>query len=269
VRTHRFVEQLRANQEPAGGDRDPPEPVGTVAFEDVSFAYEPDKPVLKGVSFEVRRGEFVGVVGPSGAGKSTVVSLLARVYEPDGGRITADGVPIDEMPVRAWRERVAMVRQDPHIFNDTLRYNLTTGREVDERALEEAAETACVTEFLDSLPDGYDTVLGDDGVKLSGGQRQRVALARALLTDAELLVLDEATSDLDSGLEREVHAALVESAAERTVVAIAHRLSTVRDADRILTMESGRVTEAGTHGDLVDSDGTYAELYALQRGEGD
>ncbi|TKR25690.1 ABC transporter ATP-binding protein [Natronomonas salsuginis] len=266
VRTHRFVDRLADNQEPDDGTRPAPDRIDTVEFDDVSFAYDDGEIVLDDISLRIDRGEFVGIVGPSGAGKSTIVSLLARTYDPTDGEIRANGTPVEEFDLREWRDNVAMVRQDPHIFNDTLRYNLTTGRDVPDRDLERVSEVAQIAHFLDDLPASYDTVLGDNGVKLSGGQRQRVALARALLSDAELLILDEATSDLDSDLERRIHETIERLGDDRTVVAIAHRLSTVRGADRIYTVEHGRITESGTHHDLIQNDGKYAHLHSIQDG---
>ncbi|WP_435093012.1 ABC transporter ATP-binding protein [Halorubrum sp. N11] len=267
VRTHRFVDRLANNQEPDGGTRAVPDRIEKVEFDEVSFAYDgADETVLSDVSLRIGRGEFVGIVGQSGAGKSTIVSLLARIYEPTSGELRANGTPIDEFDLREWRTDVAMVRQDPHIFNDTLRYNLTTGRDVSDRELHRVSEIAQITHFLDELPNGYETALGDDGVKLSGGQRQRVALARALLSDAELLILDEATSDLDSNLERRIHQTIERLGDDRTVVAIAHRLSTVRAADHIYTVENGRITESGSHRELIRNDGKYAHLHSIQDG---
>ncbi|MFO7926257.1 ABC transporter ATP-binding protein [Natronomonas sp.] len=267
VRTHRFVERLAENQEPDGGTSPVPDRIDEIEFDDVSFAYgDEEETVLHDISLQIGRGEFVGIVGQSGAGKSTIVSLLARIYDPTGGDIRANGTSIDQFDLREWRDEVAMVRQDPHIFNDTLRYNLTTGRDVPDRELRRVSEVAQITHFLDQLPNGYGTVLGDNGVKLSGGQRQRVALARALLSDAELLLLDEATSDLDSDLERRIHETIERLGDDRTVVAIAHRLSTVRAADRIYTVENGRITEAGSHRELIRNDGQYAHLHAIQDG---
>lgn len=267
VRTHRFVDQLVDHQEPDDGTRPAPERIDAVEFDKVSFAYgDEDEMVLHDISLRIGHGEFVGIVGQSGAGKSTIVSLLARIYDPTDGEIRANGTPIDEFALGEWRDNVAMVRQSPHIFNDTLRYNLTTGRDVPDRELERVSEIAQITHFLDQLPNGYDTVLGDNGVKLSGGQRQRVALARALLSDAELLLLDEATSDLDSDLERRIHETIERLGDDRTVVAIAHRLSTVRGADRIYTVEQGRITESGNHHDLIQNDGKYAYLHSIQDG---
>ncbi|QCC55875.1 ABC transporter ATP-binding protein [Natronorubrum bangense] len=265
VRTQQFIEELEASQDIQGGDRSVPETATPIAFEDVSFAYEDDEPVLQDLSFRVGDGEFVAFVGQSGEGKSTIAALLARLYAPDDGTITANGTPIDEFDTEAWRSRIAFVRQDPYIFNETLLENITVGNpDASHTAVHEACEIAQVTEFLDELPNGYDTELGDDGVRLSGGQRQRVALARALLEDADILVLDEATSDLDATIERRVQDGIESMAQEYTIVAIAHRLSTVRDADRIYALEDGTIAECGEHGQLLEQDGAYAELYAVQ-----
>ena len=266
VRTQQFLDDIEQRQE-SDGDRET-ERVSTVEFDDVEFAYEPDDPVLQGISFEVDRGEFVAFVGQSGAGKSTIVSLLARMYDPDAGEIRADGVPIEEYDIREWRERVAVVRQDPYIFNTTLERNVTVGnRQATRHEVERACKIAKVDEFLDELPQGYDSQLGDEGVRLSGGQRQRVALARALLKDADFLILDEATSDLDSNLEKQVQQAIESMDREYGIIAIAHRLSTVKNADRIYTLEAGEIVEGGSHGELLEDDGEYAELYAIQSGE--
>jgi len=265
VRTQEFVEGLETMREPDNGEELPSQ-VRQIAFEDVTFAYN-ETPVVRELSFSAERGEFVAFAGPSGAGKSTVVSLLTRLYDPDEGTVTANGTPIERYDLRAWRERVSMVRQHPFIFNDTLWHNLTlSNRDATEREVREACRVAQVTEFLDDLPDGLETPLGDDGVRLSGGQRQRVALARALLKDADVLVLDEATSDLDTALEAEIQRRLEATEDDRILVVIAHRLSTVRNADRIYAMEDGQLTEAGPHDSLIEDNGTYATLYAAQRG---
>ncbi|WP_200531409.1 ABC transporter ATP-binding protein [Halorubrum sp. LN27] len=263
VRTQDFLDRLDENQEQEGDK--PIQSVNEIEFEDVHFAYEADEPVLQGISFEVNRGEFVAFVGQSGAGKSTIVSLVARLYDPDAGDIRGDGTPIEEYEIDQWRERIAVVRQQPYIFNDTLEANITIGnRNASRKEVEEVCEIAKVNEFLDELPNGYDSQLGDDGVRLSGGQRQRVALARALLKDADFLVLDEATSDLDSNLERQVQRSIESMDRDYGMIAIAHRLSTVKNADQIHTVDAGKIVESGTHQELLNADGEYAELYAIQ-----
>jgi subfamily B ATP-binding cassette protein MsbA len=266
VRTQAFIDKIERNREPDADRELVPGEVRTVDFDDVRFSYEGQaEKALSGVSFEFEKGEFIGFIGQSGVGKSTIVSLLARLYEPDSGEIRANGRAIHEMAVDEWRSRISVVRQDPHIFNDTLRYNLTIGnRDVSQKALDRVTRIARVDEFFDELPEGYDTQLGDDGVRLSGGQRQRVALARALLKDADVLVLDEATSDLDSNLEKQVQEAIESMDRDYAIVGIAHRLSTVKNADRIYTVDEGEIIETGRHVDLIDNGGQYAELYAIQ-----
>jgi subfamily B ATP-binding cassette protein MsbA len=268
VRTQDFIDELERNREPTDDAEPVPDTIETVEFDDVRFSYAgQEDEALSELSFSFDSGEFIGFVGQSGAGKSTIVSLLARMYEPDTGEIRVNGRSIHEMNIDAWRSKIAVVRQDPFIFNDTLRYNLTIGnRDVSEAELDRVRRIAKVEEFFDDLPDGYETQLGDDGVRLSGGQRQRVALARALLKDAEVLVLDEATSDLDSDLERQVQAAIESMDRDYAIIGIAHRLSTVQNADRIYTVADGKITEAGTHKELIESDGQYAELYTIQSG---
>jgi len=265
VRTQEFTERLAERREPRDEELPVPDQIREVEFQNVSFSYDDDERVLEDVSFNFTRGEFVAFVGPSGAGKSTIASLLARLYEPDSGRILANGRPIGEMNPRAWREKVAVVRQDPFIFNDTLRNNVTVGKEgADEAEVRRACEVARVTEFLGELPAGYETELGDNGVRLSGGQRQRVSLARALLKDAQVLVLDEATSDLDSGIESDVQEAIETVGDDYAMLTIAHRLSTITGADRIYGVERGEIVEVGPHQDLLNNDGVYASLYTAQ-----
>jgi subfamily B ATP-binding cassette protein MsbA len=265
VRTIQFTNELAAYNEPTDSIREVPEEIRELEFDDVHFSYDDEEEVLRGIDFTVEKGEFVGFVGQSGAGKSTIVSLLARLYPVGGGEIRANGISIDEMDIAEWRDRLSMVRQDPFIFNDTLRYNLTLGnREVSDEELDRVCSIAKVNEFIDELPDGYDSLLGDDGVRLSGGQQQRVALARALLEDADMLILDEATSDLDSNLEKQVQRAIEEMERDYAIITIAHRLSTVKNADRIYSIEDGKVTEAGQHDELIEDDGKYAELYGIQ-----
>jgi subfamily B ATP-binding cassette protein MsbA len=263
VRTYEFLDRLDARTE-TSGDR-PVDTIDSIEFDDVVFSYTEDESVLRGLSFEVSKGEFIAFVGQSGAGKSTLVSLISRMYDPDAGVIRADGVPIDAYDIRAWRERIAVVRQQPYIFTDTLEHNVTVGnRDATRRAVERVCEIAKVDEFVDDLPNGYESQLGDNGVRLSGGQRQRVALARALLKDADFLILDEATSDLDSSLEKEVQSAIESMDRDYGIVAIAHRLSTVKNADQIYTVENGEIIESGSHTDLLADEGAYADLYTIQ-----
>lgn len=265
VRTKEFIKELESNQEKNVTEYGSLSEVNSVEFDEVKFSYTDDEIVLQGIDFEVTKGEFVAFVGQSGAGKSTIVALLARLYEVDSGEIRANGLPIDEIDVKEWRDRIAVVRQNPFIFNDTLRYNLTVGnRNVSEDDLDRVCRIARVDEFLCDLPSGYDTILGDEGVRLSGGQKQRLALARALLKDADLLLLDEATSDLDSNLEREVQAGIESMDQDYAIIAIAHRLSTIENADRIYTVEDGLITERGDHRELVQRDGKYAAMYEVQ-----
>jgi len=265
IRTKEFIKELESNQEENAAEHEALSEVNCVKFEEVQVSYTDNEIVLRGINFEVSKGEFIAFVGQSGAGKSTIVALLARLYEVDGGEIRANGVPIDEIDVKEWRDRIAVVRQNPFIFNDTLRYNLTVGnRNVSEDDIDRVCRIARVDEFLCDLPSGYDTILGDEGVRLSGGQKQRLALARALLKDADLLLLDEATSDLDSNLEREVQAGIESMDQDYAIIAIAHRLSTIENADRIYTVEDGLITERGDHRELVQRDGKYAEMYEVQ-----
>jgi subfamily B ATP-binding cassette protein MsbA len=264
IRVRRRCAELADIRSPDTDGGRPIESVDRVAFKDVSFSYN-DNPALDGVSFAVERGEKVAFVGPSGAGKSTIVALLTRLRTPSEGRILADDTPIEEFDVKTWRERLAVVRQHPFLFDGTLRENVTIGNEdASQTAIERACRVAQVTEFLGELPDGYETALGEDGVRLSGGQRQRVAIARALLKDADVLVLDEATSELDSNIEQRVYEGIQSLEAQYATVGIAHQLSTVNDADRIYTLVDGSITEIGTHDQLLDREGTYADLYATQ-----
>jgi subfamily B ATP-binding cassette protein MsbA len=240
-----------------------------IAFDRVSFAYD-GEPVLADISFVAKKGEIVALVGASGAGKSTLVDLIPRFYEPTAGRILLDGVDTREITLASLRSLVGIVSQDTILFNDTAISNIAYGatERYTRQQVEEAARAANAHGFISELPHGYDTILGERGTRLSGGQRQRIAIARALLTDPPILILDEATSALDTESERLVQEAIERLLAGRTVFVIAHRLSTVQHADRILVLERGRIVERGTHHELIQRRGAYHRLHALQfRGE--
>ncbi len=243
---------------------------GEIVYDRVSFSYDPDKGrVLDGVSLEVRPGETLAIVGRSGSGKSTLVNLLPRFYDPDEGSIRLDGHDLREYRLADLRRQISVVGQEVVLFNDTLARNIAYGRtgEVDEAAIRRAAEMANALEFIEQLPQGFDTPVGEKGVLLSGGQRQRIAIARALLKDAPILVLDEATSALDTESERAIQDALERLMSGRTTLVIAHRLSTVENASRILVLDRGRVVECGTHAELLAAEGHYAALYRMQFNE--
>lgn len=251
------------------GTRDLPEPVrGEVRFEDVGFAYGDGPPVLKGITLHVPAGETHAIVGATGAGKSTIVKLLLRLYEPTAGRITLDGIPIDELTFRSLRGAFGFVAQDAFLFQGTVRENLAYGRpDATDEDLVRAARLAEADTFIRALPQGYDTIVGERGQKLSGGQRQRLTIARAIVRDPAVLVLDEATSAVDNETEAAIQRSLDHVSADRTTIVIAHRLSTVRHADRIHVLEAGQVIESGTHDELVALGGLYAALWRVQTGE--
>jgi len=272
--TERLVELLEADDTV----KDPKAPValplpvkGQVAFDDVVFNYptRPDQAALDGVSFTVNPGETVALVGPSGAGKSTIIQLLLRFYDPQNGSVTIDGLDLKSLERAAFRSHIALVPQEPVIFATTARENIRFGRPTATDAeIEEAAKAAAAHAFLTTLPNGYDTEVGERGVMLSGGQKQRIAIARAILRDAPILLLDEATSALDAESERAVQDAFERLSADRTTLVVAHRLATVKKADRILVFDNGRVIANGTHDSLVSEDGLYARLARLQFTEG-
>jgi subfamily B ATP-binding cassette protein MsbA len=239
----------------------------SIRFEQVHFAYPsaPDRPVLQGLDFEVKAGEVLAVVGPSGAGKTTLVNLLPRFYDPTSGRVLVDGNDLREVTLQSLRSQIAIVAQDTVLFDDTVRNNIRYGRrDATNEQVEEAARNAFADEFIRTLPSGYDTLVGERGAKLSGGQRQRLSIARALLKDPPILILDEATSHLDTQSEMLVQQALSNLMQNRTVIVIAHRLATVRRADRILVLENGRLHEQGAHEELLARDGLYRKLYDMQ-----
>lgn len=237
----------------------------SLEFDAVGFAYPEREPVLAGVSIEVSPGRRVGVVGPSGAGKSTLAALAVRFWDATAGEVRVGGEPVDGLPLARVRSRVSVAGQRPHVFSGSVADNIRLGRlEADERQVEMAARLAAAHEFITELPDGYDTLVGAGGSGLSGGQRQRIALARAMLSPAPILILDEATADLDVDSEQEVMAGLARIGPERGLLIIAHRLTTVVDADEIVVLDEGRVVERGSHAVLLESGGLYARLWAHQ-----
>jgi ATP-binding cassette subfamily B protein len=239
---------------------------GTIRFENVSFAYEPARPILKDVSFDVAAGHTVAIVGPSGAGKSTISRLLFRFYEVTGGRILIDGQDIRDVTQASLRAAIGMVPQDTVLFNDTIRYNIRYGRwDADDAQVEDAARQAQIDGFIRRAPKGYETEVGERGLKLSGGEKQRVAIARTILKAPPILLLDEATSALDSHTERDIQDELDRVARNRTTLVIAHRLSTIVGADEILVLDHGVIVERGTHPVLLARGGLYASMWNRQR----
>jgi subfamily B ATP-binding cassette protein MsbA len=238
-----------------------------IVFDKVSFQYEPDhRYILKDISFEVKKGEIAALVGPSGAGKTTLVDLIPRFYEVTEGAIFIDGIDIRDYDLKSLRNHIGIVTQDPILFNDTIRNNISYGME--NASFEEivnAAKAANAHDFILNLPNGYDTIIGERGLKLSGGQRQRISIARALLKNPPIMILDEATSALDSESEILVQGAIENLMKERTTFVIAHRLSTVRNANKVIVIDEGRIVQMGTHSELIqDTEGLYYRLYTLQ-----
>ncbi|MDB5077875.1 MAG: transporter ATP-binding protein, partial [Chloroflexi bacterium] len=243
---------------------------GRLAFTDVHFSYLPEREVLRGVSFTIEPGKMVALVGPSGAGKTTVAALILRFYEPDRGAITVDGVDIRMVTLESLRRQIAVVPQEPVLFGVSVRENIVYGRlDASEDEILAAARAANAHEFVEALPSGYETLVGERGVKLSGGQRQRIAIARAILRDPRILILDEATSSLDNESERLVQEALERLMVGRTTLIIAHRLTTIRRADEIVVLDDGAVVESGTHRELLAAEGLYHRLYTLAGTSGD
>ncbi len=247
---------------------------GDVSYENVYFSYETNEEqpetVIKDISFRAESGQYIGLVGPTGAGKSTLMKLLMRMYDADSGSIRIDGVDISDLHPQQLRDAISYVAQEPYLFYGTVRENIAYGvDDIDEEQIERAARRAGAHEFIRDLPHGYETMVGERGVKLSGGQRQRISIARAILEDPEILILDEATSHVDNETEAVIQNSLEDLIADRTTFAIAHRLSTVRNADTILVLDEGELVETGTHEELLEEDGLYATLWSVQVGEVD
>ena len=262
----RVFEVLDAPEQSAEGTAALPEPVtGRVVFEDVAFSYSPDKPLISGLNLVAEPGATIAIVGPTGAGKTTLVNLLMRFYELDGGRITLDGVDIASVPRDALRGEIGMVLQDAWLFGGTIRDNIAYGRpDAGEDEIRAAAEATYVDRFVHSLPQGYDTVIEEEGANISVGEKQLITIARAFLSDPAILILDEATSSVDTRTEVLVQRAMKALRAERTSFVIAHRLSTIRDADVILVMEHGAIVEQGSHDELMRAEDAYWRLYQAQ-----
>ncbi len=238
---------------------------GHIRFDRVSFAYTSERPVLQEVSFEVLPGQRIGIVGPSGTGKTTILNLILRLYDPQEGVIYLDGIPLRQLQQQAFRRHIALVTQEPFLFNDTVRQNILFGRlDATDVEIETAARLANAHEFIMDLPQGYDTLVGERGVKLSGGQKQRICIARAFLANPRVLLLDEATASVEPESEAVIQAALERLMQERTTMIVTHRLSLVRDCDRILVIDEGRVIESGRHEQLMEKNGWYARMYRLQ-----
>jgi ATP-binding cassette subfamily B protein/subfamily B ATP-binding cassette protein MsbA len=238
---------------------------GALEFENVTFRYRDDVPVLENISFSAEPGRMVALVGPTGVGKTTIISLIPRFYDPAEGRVTLDGHDLKTLTLQSLRSNISMVLQDVFLFNGSIADNIAYGSPGATRAqIEEAARAACAHDFIADAPDGYDTVVGERGMLLSGGQKQRIAIARAVLKNSPVLVLDEATASVDTETEAQIQRAIHNLMGTRTIIVIAHRLSTVKRADKIIVLDKGRVVESGKHEELMDNGGLYARLCRTQ-----
>ncbi|MBQ6239738.1 MAG: ABC transporter ATP-binding protein [Firmicutes bacterium] len=238
---------------------------GEIAFDHVSFAYDESVPVLKDISFHCEPGKMLALVGPTGVGKTTMTQLISRFYEPNEGRILIDGHDINDVTIESLRNKISPVLQDTFLFNGTIAENIGyAAPNASMEEIKEAARAANIHEDIMAMPDGYDTQVGERGLRLSGGQKQRVAIARAILRRSPIIILDEATASVDVETERQIQKAIAGIAGSRTIIAIAHRLSTIRNADQILVIEDGKVTEHGTHDELLALNGSYARMYRIQ-----
>ena len=264
LQCHELIDELDRHRQPTG-KKPAPSPVRKLELDDVTFQYDTGEDIrhITNVSLEFERDETVALVGPSGAGKSTIMSLITGLHKPKAGQILVNDQDLDKFDTDSWHDRIAVVAQDPYVFNETLRYNIIIGNpDASEAEIRRACEVSQVSSFLDTLPDGLDSNIGDDAVRLSGGQRQRVAIARALLKDADVLLLDEATSELDAPTEQAILTGIESMNREYLTVVVGHFLSTVQDADRIYTIVDGELVETGTHGELLKNESHYADLYS-------
>lgn len=267
--THRVLDLIDTPIHISGGTQtlDHAHIRGEVRYEAVNFGYRERPPLLNHFDLTIQAGSTLGIVGATGSGKSTLVKVLLRLYPLSGGQILLDDIPIDQLQLADLRRAIALVSQDIYLFHGTVRENIAyAAPQATEAAVRESARQAEALDFIDALPDGFDTVVGERGQRLSGGQRQRIALARAILKDAPILVLDEATAAVDNDTEAAIQRSLMHITANRTTLVIAHRLSTVRHADRIVVMDQGRIVEDGTHDQLLHQPGAYADLWRVQAG---
>lgn len=263
---HSVFGLLDEKEEYSNGNKKLKNTKGAIKFKDVSFGYSDDTTVLNNINLDIKPGETVALVGSTGSGKTTIIQLLAKFYSPNSGVITIDGTDINELEVDSLRSQIAFVDQNVRLFNDTVKGNIALGQinTMSDAQVQHAAKVSNAHEFIQELSDQFDTEIGEDGAKLSGGQRQRLAIARAIAKDSPILILDEATSALDSATEKQVQAAIDEMQKDRTTIIIAHRLSTVQKADRIVVLRRGEIIEQGSHKDLIDAKGEYASLYKHQ-----